>query len=78
MGAPPAGASYEWTKKVTIRQFHISAIDNQVLDDGEALQGTANVGNVHLKQVLIAIQRGGQSSLLGPPRTITLNIIRSN
>ncbi len=77
-GAPPSGTRYEWTKKVTIRQFHISAIDDQVLDDAEALQGTAHSGNVHLKQVLIEIQRGNESSLLGPPRTITLNTIRSN
>jgi len=78
VGAPPAGTSYEWTKKVTIRQFHISAIDDQQLDEAEALQGTAHSGNVHLKQVLIEIQRGNESSLLGPPRTITLNTIRSN
>ncbi len=78
VGAPPAGASYEWTRKVTVRQFHISAIDNGILDDAEALAGTANSGNVHLKQVLIEVQRGGSSSLLGPAREITLNTIRSN
>jgi len=77
-GAPPAGASYEWIRKVTIRQFHISAIDSQVLDDSEALQGNAHPSNVHLKQVLIEIQRGNESSLLGPPRTLTLNTFRSN
>ncbi|MCP4202632.1 MAG: hypothetical protein GY769_11940 [bacterium] len=74
----PAGTSYLWSKTVTVRQFHISAIDDEVLDETEALQGTAHVGNVHLKQVLIEVQRGGQSSLLGPARTITLNTIRSN
>lgn len=77
-GPAPAGTSYEWSKKVTVRQFHISAIDNEVLDDAEALQGSAHPGNVHLKQVLIEIQRGNKSSLLGPPRTITLNTVRSN
>lgn len=77
-GPPPSGTSYEWSKVVTVRQFHISAIDDSVLDASEALQGNADPGNVHLKQVLIEIQRGSQSSLLGPPRTITLNTIRSN
>lgn len=77
-GAPPSGTRYEWTRKVTVRQYHISAIDNGVLDSNEALGGDAHAGNVHLKQVLIEIQRGGESSLLGPARTITLNTFRSN
>lgn len=77
-GAPPSGTSYEWTRTVTIRQYHISAIDNGVLDVSEALGGDAHEGNVHLKQVLIEIERGGESSLLGPRRTITLNTFRSN
>lgn len=76
-GVPPSTASYEWTRKITIRQFHISAIDNAVLDDGEAQAGDAHSSNVHLKQVLIEVQRG-KSSLLGPPRQIVLNTIRSN
>lgn len=77
-GTPPVGTSYEWTRKVTVRQYHISAIDDGELDVGEALGGDAHPANVHLKQVLIEIERGGTSSLLGPARTITLNTFRSN
>ena len=77
-GAPPPGTQYEWSRKATVRQFHISAIDNGVLDDAEVLPGSAHADNVHLKQVLIEVQRGSQQSIMGPPRTITLNVIRSN
>ena len=77
-GSAPAGTRYDWSKKITVRQFFISAIDKKFLDEADALDGNADPGNVHLKQVLIEIQRGSQSSLLGPPRTITLNTIRSN
>ncbi len=77
-GAPPSGAQYEWSRKVTVRQFNIRAIDNGVLDDVEVLPGNANSLNVHLKQVLVEVQRGSQQSLFGPPRQLTLNLIRSN
>lgn len=77
-GPPSPGIRYQWSRKTTVRQFHISAIDNGVLDDSEALTGSAHPENVHLKQVLIEVQRGGEQSLLGPPREITVNLIRSN
>lgn len=77
-GLPPSGTSYQWIKTVTVRQFHISAIDNELLEETEALQGSAHPDNVHLKQVLIEVQRGNDSSLLGPARNLTLNTIRSN
>lgn len=77
-GPAPPGTSYLWSRNIKVRQFHISAIDNGVLEDSEALTGGAHADNVHLKQVLIEIQRGKDSSVLGPPRTITLNTFRSN
>lgn len=77
-GPPPPGTSYLWSRNIKVRQFHISAIDNGELEDTEALAGGAHADNVHLKQVLIEIQRGNESSILGPPRTITLNTFRSN
>ncbi|MFQ5527257.1 MAG: hypothetical protein ACE5GX_13460 [Thermoanaerobaculia bacterium] len=77
-GPAPAGTSYDWSRTITVRQFHISAIDNGVLDDSEVLAGSANAANVHMKQILIEVQRGSQQSLFGPPRKITLNVVRSN
>lgn len=75
---PPAAANEQWIRTVTVRQFHISAIDDGVLDVAEALDATADPANVHLKQVLITVERSTALSTFGRPKTITINLMKSS
>ncbi len=81
---PPANASYSWLRTVTVRQFHISAIDDgELVTDVaaanlDALDASADSSNVHLKQVLIEVEKRSNIASMGRPRKVTINLVKSN
>ena len=67
LGEPPDDGSDPalWQRTTTVRQYHISALDDGDLDpEGEALDAAADPAWVHLKQIQVEI-RGRRSSVTG-------------
>lgn len=67
-GSDPAA----WTRTATVRQYAVSALDDEVLDPAEALPAGTDPSLVHLKEIEIIVQGLRQSTVLGPTKQITL------
>lgn len=68
----------KYTRDITVRQFGISAIDDGVLEASEALDATAPAAQVALKQVEVLVESRGQMRAgVGPPRSVTLTLVKS-
>jgi Tfp pilus assembly protein PilV len=68
-GAVPDGETALWTRTTTLRQFNVADLTTPLTD-------TAPAGNVHLKEITVAVQsaRGGP---LGVGKQITVRLFKS-
>jgi prepilin-type N-terminal cleavage/methylation domain-containing protein len=72
----PGDAKY--TRDITVRQYGISAIDDGVLDPGEALDATAPPEQVALKQIEVYVESvSAMRAGFGPNRNVTLTLVKS-
>ena len=67
-----------WTRTATIRQYSINALDDEKLETSEALTSDADPGQVHLKELEVAVAGTRQGGPLGPSRRITLRMLKSH
>ena len=72
-GSDPA----KWTRTVIIRQYSINALDDERLDAGEALTSDADPGQVHFKEIEVAVAGTRRAGPLGPSRRITVRTLKS-
>ncbi len=79
-GPAPAGDS-EWNRTVTVRQFNLgTSIDKDTttvdFQATAALDGGADAISVHLKEILVEVERA-EGGPLGPQRRIVLRTLKS-
>jgi Tfp pilus assembly protein PilV len=67
-----------WTRTATIRQYSINALDDQKLETSEALTSDADPGQVHFKELEIAVAGTRLGGPLGPSRRIQVRMLKSH
>jgi hypothetical protein len=77
-GVAPVGDPAIWTRTTTIRQYSINALDDQLLETSEALTSDADPGQVHFKEIEVAVAGTRQGGPLGPSRRITVRMLKSH
>ena len=78
MPVPIVAGDAKYIRDITVRQFGIGAIDDGVLDPGEALDATAPADQVAIKQVEVYVEsESAMRAGFGPNRNITLTLVKS-
>jgi type II secretory pathway pseudopilin PulG len=74
VGTPPNDGSdlVGWTRIATVRQYSVNALDDEILDPGEALPAGTDPSRIHFKELEIVVRGLRQSTVLGPSKQITL------
>lgn len=67
-----------WTRITTIRQYSINALDDDKLETSEALNADADPGQVHFKEIEVAVAGTRQGGPLGPSRRIAVRMLKSH
>lgn len=77
-GPAPADGSDPslWSRTATVRQFSAVAVQDGVLDTAEALPAGTSESFIHIKEVEIRID-GDRQNALGPAKTISLTVLKS-
>lgn len=66
-----------WLRTTTIRQYSVNALDDEIVDPGEALQFDADPGQVHFKEIDVEVEGTRTGGPLGPSRRLTLRMLKS-
>ncbi len=66
-----------WTRTTTIRQYGVAALADGVLDRAEALPGGTDFSQIHFKEIEVTVQGNRDSGPLGPPKNITIRVLKS-
>ena len=66
-----------WKRTTTVRQYHINALSDGQLQASEALPGGSDPAQVHLKEIEVAIESERGSNILGPPKSITVRVLKA-
>lgn len=78
-GVPPAG-TYPWTRRTTVRQYGIDAVDTTLssldFNHAGALDGGLVNEFVHLKEITVEVMSQGAGSL-GPRRDLVLRTLKA-
>lgn len=73
LNAPPTNEPTTFTRSIRVRQFNISALeDNGRFDDGEALAGGVTPSFLHLKEIEIEVRTPDQVGALGTGKRVRL------
>ena len=74
LGAEPSGGADPalWTRTATIRQYSVNALDDELVDPAEA-----HLGQVHLKEIEVAVLGTRTAGPLGPSRRVTVRTLKS-
>jgi len=67
----------EWTRVTTIRQFSVSALADNLLEPDEALPADTPPGGVHLKEIEVRVVSARAARVLGPPKAVTVRVLKS-
>jgi hypothetical protein len=78
VGAAPAGDDALWTRTSTIRQYSVNAFDDDLVEPSEALDADADPGQVHFKEIEVAIAGTRTAGPLGPSRRVTVRTLKSH
>ncbi len=77
-GPTAPGPLFPWERETTVRDFHIEALDDGLLEESEALDGGAEPGRLHFKSISSTVSSGrAPGSALGSGRQITLRTLKS-
>ncbi len=79
VGPEPSGGTDPalWTRVATIRQYSVNALDDEIVEPSEALQFEAAPGQVHLKEIEVAVTGTRTGGPLGPSRRVTVRLLKS-
>jgi type II secretory pathway pseudopilin PulG len=76
-GAPPVGNKPLWVRNTEVMQFGISALDDGVIKDEEALPGGTAPIFVQLKQVEVEMVSGKADSAMGGISPVRFRLLKS-
>jgi hypothetical protein len=74
---PPGAGATPWRRTTTIRQYGSAALDDELVDPGEALAFDAEPQHVHLKEIVVAVVGARTAGPLGPGRRIAVRLLKS-
>ena len=78
-GAPTAGDPGPFTRTTIIRQYHVEALEDGVLDIAEALPAGAAPGDIQLKEIEVTIEGTRVlGSTLGPAKRLTVRVLKAS
>lgn len=77
LGAAPVDGSATFTRTTRVRQFSVIALENELLEDSEALDSLADPGQVHLKEIRVTVEGLRTAGPIGPSKRITLTMLKS-
>ena len=66
-----------FTRTTRVRQFSVIALEDELLDDSEALDALADPGQVHLKEIRVTVEGVRTAGPLGPSKRIALTMLKS-
>jgi hypothetical protein len=64
-----------FTRTTTFRQYNFEALEDELLESDEALDGGAPRGEVHFKEILVQVEAEGLRA--GPNKRVTLRTIKT-
>ncbi len=76
-GVEPSGDPALWTRTATVRQYSVLALDDEIIDPAEALDFDADPGQIHLKEIEVAVVGTRTGGPLGPSRRVTVRMLKS-
>lgn len=78
-GTEPAGGVDPalWNRTSTIRQYSVNALEDEVIDPGEALDFDADLGQIHFKEIEVELLGTRTAGPLGPSRRVTVRLLKS-
>ncbi len=68
---------HAWTRTTTVRQYSVAALADGVLDRAEALPAGTDFSQIHFKEIQVTVQGVRDSGPLGPPKDITIRVLKS-
>jgi hypothetical protein len=74
---PAAGDQAIWVRTTTIRQYHVSALDDGILDPSEALPAGSAPEWVHLKQIVVEVENRRGAAVLRPDLEIGVQLVKA-
>ena len=66
-----------WLRTTTVRQYSVNAMDDEIVDPGEALQFDADLGQIHFKEIEVEVEGTRSAGPLGPSRRLTVRMLKS-
>ena len=73
----PADASIEWSRTTTVRQYNVDALDDDLVEVGEALPVGTDPSFIHLKEIEVAVQQAG-GLFTSSAKTILVRTLRAH
>jgi hypothetical protein len=64
-----------FTRTTTVRQYGFAALEDELLEPSEALDGGATRGEVHFKEILVQVEANALRA--GPNKRVTLRTIKT-
>lgn len=78
-GAPTAGDPGMFTRTTVIRQYSVEALEDGVLDIGEALPAGSALGDIQLKEIQVSIEgTRALGSTLGPAKRLSVRLLKAS
>jgi prepilin-type N-terminal cleavage/methylation domain-containing protein len=74
---PETDDSGLWFRTTSVRQYHISAVDDGILDPAEALPANADPVWINLKEVEILVENRRGAALIRPDQALTLHVVKA-
>lgn len=74
---PEEGDTSLWFRTTSVRQYHISAVDDGILDPAEALPANADPVWINLKEVEILVENRRGAALIRPDQALTLHVVKA-
>jgi prepilin-type N-terminal cleavage/methylation domain-containing protein len=74
---PDTGDEALWVRTTTVRQYHVSALDDGILDPAEALPAGSAPEWVHLKQIVVEVQNRRGAALVRPDLDLSVQLVKA-
>jgi len=74
---PEEGDASLWFRTTSVRQYHISAVNDGILDPTEALPAGADPVWINLKEVEILVENRRGATLIRPDQALTLRVVKA-
>lgn len=74
---PDEGDRGLWFRTARVRQYHISAVNDGILDPAEALPANTAAVWIHLKEVDILVGNRRGAAIIRPEQEVTLRVVKA-